>query len=547
VLTLILTGLLSGIVTAISPCVLPVLPVVLTTTVQGGTRDRRRPWLVVGGLVVSFGFFTLLGGALLSLLHLPQDLLRTIGIVVLAAVGLGLLWPALGHLLERPFYKARMPKLNVDGNGFVLGMAFGLVFVPCAGPVLAAITVLAATNEIGLDLVVLTLAFCAGLAVPLLVFATAGAKILGRIRAIRERTPVVRRVAGVVMIATALVIAFNVAEPLQRATPSWLSAASDHLGSSEIDALGGSSDASFDACADDPGTLHDCGQAPDLTGITGWLNSSPLTLQQLRGKVVLLDFWTYSCINCQRTLPYLERWYSEYHDDGLVVIGVHTPEFAFEHVQHNVAENAGRLGVTYPVALDNDYETWQAYDQRYWPAHYLIDQSGEVRQVHYGEGAYDETEALIRKLLDAPLPADAGPRPAASGTTPGQSPESYLGADRASQVVNDVVAGRSEHYELTSPPRDHLSLGGTWDVEPEYARAGDDALLRYHFYASKVFLVLGGHGRAQVTLAGDPAYRRTLHITGAPTLYTLYSGSPRDDVLRLALSGGVRAYDFTFG
>ena len=559
--TLVLVGIVSGVITALSPCVLPVLPVVLTTAAVDGPASRRRPWLVVGGLVTSFGVFTLVGGALLSALHLPQDLLRWVGIAVLGVVGLGLLWPALGHQLERPFVHLRMPRLRRDGNGFLLGAAFGLVFVPCAGPVLASITVLAATARIGWGLVALTAAFCAGIAIPLLVLATAGRRLASRVRAVRERTPAVRVVGGVVMVATALVIGLNLAEPLQRSTPGWLSGISDRIeagSQSRLDALAGEAPRpagtgpamTFDQCADDPSSLHDCGPAPELTGITAWLGSDPLTLAGLRGKVVLVDFWTYSCINCQRTLPYLERWAADYGTDGLVVIGVHTPEFAFEHVEGNVRDNAARLGVTYPVALDDDYATWQAYDQQYWPAHYLVDQQGEVRQVHYGEGAYDETEALIRELLDAPAPTvQASPPPDLSGTTPGQSPETYLGAQRMGSIANDdVTVGRPATFQSSGDPaRDSFALDGTWTVEDEDALAGDGARLAYHFYAGRVFLVLGGEGTVDVTLAGDPAFHRTVAVTGSPTLYTLYDEGARDDVLRLSFSPGVQAYAFTFG
>jgi cytochrome c biogenesis protein CcdA/thiol-disulfide isomerase/thioredoxin len=563
--TLLLVGLVSGLITALSPCVLPVLPVVLTSTIQGGATSRRRPFVVVAGLVTSFGVFTLLGGALLSLLHLPQDVLRWTGIVVLGVVGLGLLWPRVGHLLEAPFVYTRIPHLNRDGNGFVLGLGLGLVFVPCAGPILAAITVLAATAHIGLGLVLLTAAFCIGIAIPLLVFAFAGQRLAARIRVVRERTQLMRGIAGGVLIATALVIALNLAEPLQRLTPGWLASASNRIENDgavrrQLDALAGRGGStagtgagraiSFDDCANDPSALHNCGPAPELTGLTGWLNSDPLTLKSLRGKVVLVDFWTYSCINCQRTLPYLERWNADYAADGLVIVGVHSPEFAFEHVKSNVADNAARLGVRYPIALDSDLATWQAYQQRFWPAHYLIDQTGTVRQVHYGEGSYAETEALIRELLAVPAPSgQATASPTEDAGTPGQSPETYLGSDRMQSIDNSgPTLGQPAQFQLNAtPPRDSFSLGGTWNVQGEFARAGQDARLAYHFYASKVFLVLGGEGTVTVTLSGDPSYRRVIDITGAPALYTLYDGVATDDVAQLEPSAGVEAYAFTFG
>lgn len=550
--SLLLVGFVSGLVTALSPCVLPVLPVVLTTSVAR-TSSRWRPFVVVGGLVVSFGVFTLAGGALLSLLHLPQDLLRWAGIVTLAVVGLGLLWPRLGHLVEAPFVRARMPRLNRDGNGLVLGLGLGLVFVPCAGPVLASITVLAATARIGPELVALTAAYCLGVALPLLGFALAGDRILARVRAVRERTRLARGIAGGVMLVTALAIATNAVEPLQRLTPAWLTAVTDSVESdTDVQAtLDGLADdgtpqaMGFDACAADPSRLADCGTAPELTGITGWLNSEPLTLADLRGKVVLIDFWTYSCINCQRTLPYLTRWADEYSDDGLVVLGVHSPEFAFERVPENVAENAARLGVGYPIAIDNDFATWRAYDQRFWPAHYLVDPMGTVRQVHYGEGAYAETEALIRQLLGLEDAAPAGPDE--GGLTSGRSPETYLGTARMGAIDNQPVhVGEPAGFTLSpAPPRDAFSLGGEWDIQDEYARAGDDAELAYHFYAAQVHLVLGGEGTVTVEVADGAA--RTVEVSGPPTLYTVYDGAARDAVLHLKLSDGVEAYAFTFG
>ena len=442
----------------------------------------------------------------------------------------------------------------------------GLVFVPCAGPILASITVLAATARIGPELVVLTVAYCLGVALPLLGFAIAGDRILARIRVVRERTRLMRGIAGAVMIATALAIATNAVEPLQRITPQWLNAVSDRierdddvraqidrLAGREPDSLAGQDSAdpgsdgslTFDECAQNPSVLADCGTAPEIRGITSWLNSDPLTLAGLRGKVVLLDFWTYSCINCQRTLPYLTGWADTYADDGLVVIGVHSPEFAFERVKENVADNAARLGVQYPIALDNDFETWQAYDQRFWPAHYLIDAEGVVRQVHYGEGAYAETESLIRELLGV---GGAPERFADPALTSGRSPETYLGLDRMGMVDNGSVSSGRGVYDLSAdPPRDAFSLGGTWDIQGEYARSRADARLNYHFYAAQVYLVLGGEGTVTVTSAGDPGYRTVVQVSGPPTLYTLYDGAARDDVLQLELSAGLSAYAFTFG
>ena len=292
-------------------------------------------------------------------------------------------------------------------------MTLGVVFVPCAGPVLAAITVLAATNQVESGLIALTAAFAAGIAIPLTAFALAGQQMAERIAAVRTRMPALRRITGGVLVATALAVALGLPDQAQRLIPSYVATAQEAIeDNAQARAALGTLSAtaepaptetlSFNACEADPSRLADCGPARDFVGIQQWLNTpagSALTIDQLKGRVVLVDFWTYSCINCQRTLPYLTDWDRKYRDAGLTIVGVHSPEFAFEHEVDNVVEAAAANGIEYPIALDNDFRTWRAYNQRYWPAHYLIDRDGVVRQVHYGEGAYDDTERLIRELL----------------------------------------------------------------------------------------------------------------------------------------------------
>jgi cytochrome c biogenesis protein CcdA/thiol-disulfide isomerase/thioredoxin len=562
--TLIVVGMVSGLITAISPCVLPVLPAILTSSIQDGARSRRRPLVVVGGLVTSFAVFTLLGGILLSSLGLPDDLLRWAGIVTLAIVGVGLAIPAVGHLLERPFQNTTLPRLNRDGNGFVMGLALGLVFVPCAGPILASITVLAATNGLSWGLVVLTASFSIGIAIPLLAFGVAGRSIGSHIKAVRERLQTIRVASGVVLIATALVLATNLAEPLQRLVPSTLAEIQQRIENNdavrdELDSLVGREDQvattgdqlTFDECEQQTSDrLADCGPARDFAGIEAWLNTDggeALSLDELRGQVVLIDFWTYSCINCQRTFPYLTAWDERYREDGLTIVGVHSPEFSFEKVVSNVQDAASRYGIEYPIAIDNDFKTWRAWDQRFWPAHYLIDQTGTVRQVHYGEGGYEETERLIQELLDAPpqdtVKADPG------NHTGGRTQESYLGWQRLnfaenSKVFKDVRAA----YDGTSTPNlNFFSFDGTWAIESESAIAGQDARLYLHFYAADVHLVLAGTGDVTVTLASSPASSKTVHVDGTSDLYDLYEGAPIDDVMTLEFSEGLEAFAFTFG
>ena len=426
---LVLVGVVAGFLAGISPCILPVLPVVLVAAVPPGSaqsagdgperagsagdgsagwRSRRelaRPLAVIAGLVLSFSLLVLAGSQVVSLLHLPQDSLRDAGIALLIAVGLGYLIPPLGMLLERPFARLRIRRPSGRAGGFVLGLALGVLYVPCAGPILAAVTVAGATHRVGLTAVILTAAFAVGTAVPLLTVGVAGGRLAVRIGALRRQAARARRVGGAVLVVMALAIAFNVFDGLQRVVPGYSTALQGSATiRKQLHQVTGIPHATVTSCTVDASTLVDCGPAPDFTGITNWLNTRggrPLSLRGLRGKVVLVDFWTFACINCQRALPHVEAWYREYARDGFVVVGVHTPEFAFEHVVSNVRTQAAALGVRYPVAVDDSYATWNAYSNQYWPAEYLIDAHGDVRHIHFGEGDYASTGQLIRQLLRA--------------------------------------------------------------------------------------------------------------------------------------------------
>jgi cytochrome c biogenesis protein CcdA/thiol-disulfide isomerase/thioredoxin len=568
--TVIVVGLVAGVITSISPCVLPVLPVVLTAgvneTATGGDAQARsrRPYGVVLGLVLSFSLSTLFGSVVLSALDLPQDLLRDAGIAVLLVIGISFLIPQLGELLERPF--SRLPSRAVDpnGNGFVLGLGLGLLFVPCAGPVLAAIAVIGATHHVSFGALVLTAAFGVGAGIPLLVLALAGDTVARRTGILRKRARAFRMTGGVVMILVAAAIAFNLTDGLQRHVPGYTTALQNTVENNKKAStqlhkltetnpkgpgnLGGT-------CTEGGTKLEDCGKAPQFTGINAWLNTAgdkPLTLQALRGKVVLIDFWTYSCINCQRTLPHVEAWYKDYAKDGLVVVGVHTPEFAFEHVESNVKSQAASLGVKYPIAIDNDYDTWNAYSNQYWPAEYLIDPFGNIRHVTFGEGDYSGTESLIRSLL-------AREHPTASLGAPTDVPTAQLGNDMTSETYlgshyaplhstsGVTVTKTKTTYSFPSHvDPDGFALSGTWTGDPEDLVAGQDAKLELSYRAHDVYLVLGGTGTVTVHLPYQAS--RTIHVSGVPKLYTLASnGTDKRLLMTLDVSSGVDAYDFTFG
>jgi cytochrome c biogenesis protein CcdA/thiol-disulfide isomerase/thioredoxin len=618
VITLVLIGFLGGLVTGISPCILPVLPVIFAagaasgldepSSVAGeafhapaggvsnaaasvgggavsvggggvatvdpavpvapapadrraGLRRRRRPLAVVAGLVLSFAVVTLIGSWLLSALGLPQDLLRWIGLVVLGLVGLGLLVPTVGEWLERPFARLVGGRQQSEAGGFVLGLSLGLVFVPCAGPVLTAITVVGAKHRYDLSSVLLTVAFALGVAVPLLIFALLGQRLAERMAAIRARAATVRRVIGAVLVVTALVVGLNLTDGLQRAVPGYTNALQSHIESnvSAKQALGrvtgNVASGGLATCVSASPVLQQCGPAPVLAGISHWLNTPrdrPLTLAGLRGRVVLVDFWTYSCINCQRTLPHLEAWNRAYARDGLTIIGVHTPEFAFEHVTSNVAQAAHQLGVRYPVAQDNDYTTWNAYENNYWPAEYLIDATGTIRHVDFGEGEYDQTESFIRHLLVAADPKAHLPRPTdVANLTPDEAttPETYLGYQHGTPNLagQTVVEGRMTAYpEPSTVPADEYGYGGNWLIGTEASTAGTGATLSLEYQASDVYLVLGGKGTVRVSVNGQAS--RTVTVSGEPKLYQLVGTSrSQQALLALSISAGVEAYDFTFG
>ncbi len=548
-LVLLGIGLVAGIVTALSPCVLPVLPIVLA---GGATGSGRRPFAIVAGIVVSFTVFTLTAAWLLDRLGLPQDLLRNIAIVLLFVVAATLLWPRAGELLERPLRALTRRPAGDLGGGFLLGASLGLVFVPCAGPVLAAVTVLSARRDVGLDGVALTFSYALGAAIPLLAIALVGQRAA---LALRSRATIVRRVSGVLVAAAAVAIAFGLDRHLQTAVPGYTVAVQDRIESSsraqrELERLTGARrpEATGGSSED---ALPDYGLAPEFVGIGGWLNTPggrALSLDGLRGRVVLIDFWTYSCINCLRTLPYLKAWDERYRSKGLTIVGVHTPEFAFERVPANVRENTAKLGLRYPIALDPDYGTWNAWHNQYWPAKYLIDRNGHVRLYHFGEGEYDETEDAIRTLLaqgGTALPAAVhlpDRTPAGSVT-----PESYLGYERIAHYAGSALRHDAEAaYRLPAKlGQNELAYGGRWTVGKERIVAGRGAVLRLAYRARKAHLVLAGAGTVQVLVDGRPTGSVTVE---GDRLYTLVERPEiADHLLELRFSRGVEAYAFTFG
>jgi cytochrome c biogenesis protein CcdA/thiol-disulfide isomerase/thioredoxin len=561
--TLVAVAAVAGLATFLSPCVLPVLPVVAAASTTGG---RRRPVGIAVGLAVAFVVFTLAASRVLSALGLPQDLLRNLAIALLAVVGVSLLLPAVGGWLGRGFrpLASRVGGRLASGDGFWSGVALGgglaLVWTPCAGPILAAVSALSAQNRISLELVAITTAYAAGATAPIFVLALLGQRASGALARVRSGGAGVRRLSGVVLIAAAGLFTTSIPTDLAAATPGYVlslqsversqSIASDlrHLTESS------SNSPAAVAAGRSPDTLRNYGAAPNFTGITGWINtpgSRPLSLTALRGKVVLVDFWTYSCVNCIRTLPYLKAWYARYHRDGLVIVGVHTPEFAFEHVIGNVERAVREHGIHYPVAVDNNYGTWDAWANQYWPADYLVDRSGDVREVHFGEGSYGQTQDDIRLLLGQ---RGAGPMARAhDAITPSTSvatPETYLGTYRAAAYTQHLSPGGFHDYGAPGTVAPNaVALAGSWDVESHQIVAGPGAHLLFRYTAPRIYLVAAppAAGPATIGVSVDGAAQPPVRVSADDLYQVAHMPSPGPHLLDLAVPAGTTLYSFTFG
>jgi cytochrome c biogenesis protein CcdA/thiol-disulfide isomerase/thioredoxin len=538
---------LAGVITAVSPCAYPVLPIVFAGGASGG---RRRPYAIVAGLAVTFFASLLFLTWLLDQLHIRQDRLRDLSIALLLVVAATLIVPRFGQALERPFARLSRRPAGDLGGGFVLGASLGIVFVPCAGPTVTAIA--AGTASVtGVKRVVLALIFVLGVAVVLLLIALGARRGSERLGAFRAHVGQLRLALGIVIAGAALAIYYNVDQKLQTRIGNYTASLQSLIGEKNCDTrkqLGQRCVSSSSSGSNASSSLKNFGPAPNFTGISNWINSKPLTTADLRGKVVLVDFWTYSCINCLRTLPHLKAWDAAYRKAGLEIVGVHTPEFAFEHVVSNVRKATKDLGVRYPVAIDNGYRTWNAYQNAAWPTEYLIDRHGDIREIKEGEGDYDGTEEKIRTLLGETA---MGQLTSVADTTPRHfvmTPESYLGWQRLQRYAGSrIVPDRVQRYRFPSTlPQDALAYAGRWRVEGQRIVAVGEARLRLHFYAQSVHLVLGGSGRLQVLVDGKPV--RTVRVRGLSRLYTLLRyPTESDGLLELRFTPGISAYAFTFG
>jgi cytochrome c biogenesis protein CcdA/thiol-disulfide isomerase/thioredoxin len=588
-------AVLAGAGTALSPCVLPVLPALLSA---GGVGGRRRPLGIVVGLSITFTV-TIVGVAnVVDGVGLGSDPLRDVAIVVLLAFGVALLMPSLAARIEAPLSRlARLgPRSRGDGfrSGLLVGGALGFVYTPCASPILAAvISVSAATGKT----IAIALAYALGSALVLLALTLGGRRLFDRVRA-AGRGPLLQRALGTIMILTAVAILTNLDVNFDQFVAQHIpdvnltaSLECSNTVTNRLHEISGKQPKFVPAngsstCHGSPSTvrtapanasqaslladargLRDLGTAPEFTETQDWFNTAhnlPLSLASLRGRVVLVDFWTYTCINCIRTLPYLKAWDAAYRSRGLTIVGVETPEFAFEHDAANVANAIRQFGLRYPVVQDNNMGTWNAYGNQYWPADYLIDASGQVRDASFGEGDYAQTETAIRALLAEAghqVGGDSHPRgvivPSEQAT-----PETYLGTARAQGWINGPVAGT---HDYGPPPTGRLSVNdfafsGTWSISGQPAAAISNGGIDVEFQAKNVYLVLSSSAGRPLPVgvlldgrpipaadAGADVHGATVTVTGQ-RLYTLVSlAHDERHHLSLRFAPGVTGYAFTFG
>ena len=581
---LYLLAFIGGVLTIASPCILPVLPFVFARADQ---PFRRSGLPMLAGMAITFAAIATLAAFAGAWVVRANQYGRYLAMAVFAVMGLALLFPSFAEFLSRPFVRlggkvsgsADATELNGAppsiGRSLLLGVSTGLLWVPCAGPILGLILTGAAVEGASTRSAFLLLAFALGASASLAMALVAGKKVFAMMKRSLGAEEWIRRGLGVAVLLGVVAIASGA----DKGVLTRVSLAS--TGSFEqrlVDRFHGTNAEAANAKPSSGGVvkLSDEGPMPSLDGAVSWLNSPPLTTAQLRGKVVVIDFWTYSCINCLRSVPYTEAWAEKYKDDGLVVIGVHTPEFAFEKDPGNVAKAVQDLKITYPVALDSDYAIWKAFKNQYWPAHYFVDANGTTRYHHFGEGEYDESERVIQQLLKEKnanlsvaglVDVKAAGAQAAADLTDVASPETYVGYARQQNYASpqEIAADAPQKYTLPAHlTQNQWGLEGKWEVADEHAAlTSAPGAIAFRFHARDLHLVLGpgANGkpiRFRVTIDGAaPGASHGMDTdengNGVVNGYRLYQlirqqGAVQDRTFQIQfLDPGVQAFAFTFG
>lgn len=547
---------LGGIITVLSPCVLPVLPIIFSGSVAEG---QRRPYGIIAGFILSFSLLTLTLTFLVRAFGIDPGILRYAagGIIIVFSVVLIVPWfkekfmAFINALLNKRKFESQSK--NSDSNGFfagvLTGFSLGAVWTPCVGPIMASVITLAISQSLDAGAVFITLSYALGTSIPLFAVMKGGRGLIQRFPLLSKNLSTMQRVFGVLM----LVAGISLFTGWDRDFQSWMLNAFPKYGAGltsiednekvqrELENREKESEMS---------EIPDKNGSDPLSRTSGvWFNSEPLTLEKLKGKVVLVDFWTYSCINCLRTMPYLKNWHTRYADKGLVIIGVHTPEFAFERDSDNVLKAIKNINVLWPVVQDNDYGIWNAFSNRYWPAHYIFDRKGKLVSMHFGEGKYSETESLIQSLLGV---QSYDVEVTENHSYNGINPETYLGSDRGIEQVSEA----QNHFSLKEKPKDFSwGIEGYWKQSGEYIKPDTDGKLFLHFNAKEVYLVISKEQKtsANIEVHFNGAAVNTVDVINGKLqleesrLYTVYSSEKKmEGILILNVSGDVKLHAFTF-
>lgn len=572
---LIAFAFLAGVITVLSPCILPILPIILTSSIGGVNTGKSRPLGVVIGFILSFTFFTLFLSTIVRLSGISADTLRLVSVIVIAGFGVSLLIPQFQLFVEKLFSKLAGFMPSSQGRkgfsgGLLIGFSVGLLWTPCVGPILASVISLAITGTVTFDAFLITLSYSFGTAIPMFLIMLGGQNALRRVPWLLSNLGHIQKMFGILMIITAIGIFFNVDRRFQTFVlekfPQYgtglIKLEDNEAVRNELDRKTGN-----DIEKKDMGKpMFDISQpkgpkAAEIIPGGAWFNSNPLKLEQLKGKVVIIDFWTYSCINCQRTMPYLRAWHEKYKDKGLVIIGVHAPEFEFEKSEKNVAQAIKDFNLNYPIVQDNDFSTWRAYNNRYWPAKYFIDKEGYIRYFHFGEGAYDESEKVIQQLLKEAGATDVSSK--VNNPTyqiQAKTPEIYLGYGRLDnfvsfeQIKKDVLGTYSSPSNLES---NKVAYSGNWNIMDEYANPQKGAQLLLNFESKEVFLVMrtkSEPAKVKVYVDDKLQYFGEDNVNGTvtvnkDTLYKLINlPTPGRHLLRLEFEdSNAEIFAFTFG